>query len=270
MIAGIIKAILAALGVAPKSATPSAPPADPPKPPVTAPADPRSVYLAVEAERSRARRARKVADRTRPDATGRDRTPRPDATGRDRTRPDAHENLQENQQTDATGRDRTRPDAPLIKEEYIKTVAQPISEKWWPDPDGYQLGVQAFGTDGVDAAIAIHVNTWLSRPVQLTDRQWAAKWRAWCQLHIAPSLPLGPTELAVRRGKKYGRDRPPAVPAQSLHLKQECALRSWIRQDSPQWEAWQRHLGKSIPVDRDGGWSMPSEWPPEQREASNG
>lgn len=32
--------------------------------------------------------------------------------------------------------------------------------------------------------------------------------------------------------------------------------------DSPQWEAWAKHLGKTPPVNREFGWYFPSEWPP--------
>ena len=32
--------------------------------------------------------------------------------------------------------------------------------------------------------------------------------------------------------------------------------------DSPQWEAWAKHLGKTPPVNREFGWYFPTEWPP--------
>jgi hypothetical protein len=31
---------------------------------------------------------------------------------------------------------------------------------------------------------------------------------------------------------------------------------------TPEWRAWQRHLGRSIPVDKRGGWHFPSKLPP--------
>jgi len=84
-----------------------------------------------------------------------------------------------------------------------------MPEDWWRDNDGYQLGTQAFGPDGMDAAITRHRDTWLSRPTRLTDKQWQAKWRAWCRLHVAPPPPLGP-QLATRSHKQHGRhDRSP-------------------------------------------------------------
>jgi hypothetical protein len=35
-----------------------------------------------------------------------------------------------------------------------------------------------------------------------------------------------------------------------------------IREGTPEWRAWQRHLGRSIPVDNRGGWLFPSKLPP--------
>jgi len=89
-----------------------------------------------------------------------------------------------------------------------------MRDDWQPDAEGRRLGIQAFGADGVDTAIAIHRDTWISRPESLTDSQWAAKWRAWCQLHIAPALPLGPAPLTLRRGGKKFGPSPAATPAQ--------------------------------------------------------
>jgi hypothetical protein len=138
------------------------------------------------------------------------------------------------------------PDSPhreesKIQEKYKKTQAHGMAENWRPDDEGIQLGVRAFRADGIEAAIDRHRDTWLSRPERLTDRQWEAKWRAWCRLHIAPSLPLGP-QLASRKSAQ-----PPGVT---------------IKQFSPQAEAWEKYNGKSFPWGRYGIWRVPTEWPP--------
>jgi hypothetical protein len=174
----------------------------------TEPIDPRAIYLAEEAARSRARRAAKRAgDRMRPDA-------RPDATGREASNID-------------------------LEEKYIKTQAHAIPENWRPDDEGLQLGIQAFGADGVEAAIARHRYTWLSRPERLTAAQWQAKWSAWCQSHIAPPLPI--PQLVTRKPD----------------------MRVYIKSETPQWEAWRVYRGgKSLPIDKTGGWRVPTEWPP--------
>jgi hypothetical protein len=99
----------------------------------------------------------------------------------------------------------TSPEPPSKIQENKKTEAHPISENWWPDDDGYQLGIQAFGAGDVDAAIATHRDTWLSRPERLTDKQWQAKWRAWCRLHIAPRLPLGLHLATTERVRQHGQ-----------------------------------------------------------------
>jgi hypothetical protein len=126
-----------------------------------------------------------------------------------------------------------------------KTQAHTIPENWQPDDDGHRLGVQAFGADGIEAAIARHRDTWLSRPERLNAGQWEAKWRAWCRLHIAPSLPLGP-QLASRK-----RETPGVT----------------IKRFSPQAEAWEKYRGKSFPWGRHGVWTVPTEWPPGMDEA---
>ena len=38
--------------------------------------------------------------------------------------------------------------------------------------------------------------------------------------------------------------------------------RAWIRKDSPEWRAWERHLGRSMPTDSRGGWEVASRLPP--------
>lgn len=44
-----------------------------------------------------------------------------------------------------------------------------------------------------------------------------------------------------------------------------------VKRDSPQGEAWWKHwkakTGHSPPMDKDGGWRFPSEWPPVEGEA---
>jgi hypothetical protein len=36
----------------------------------------------------------------------------------------------------------------------------------------------------------------------------------------------------------------------------------FIRENTPEWRCWQRHLGRSIPVNSQGGWWFPSKLPP--------
>ena len=37
----------------------------------------------------------------------------------------------------------------------------------------------------------------------------------------------------------------------------------FVKLDSPQWKAWRAHRGKPIPLNREGGWCFPTEWPPD-------
>ena len=36
----------------------------------------------------------------------------------------------------------------------------------------------------------------------------------------------------------------------------------FIRENTPEWRCWQRHLGRSMPVNSQGGWWFPSKLPP--------
>src|ERR1700750_3430469 len=38
--------------------------------------------------------------------------------------------------------------------------------------------------------------------------------------------------------------------------------RVFIRENTPEWRCWQRHLGHSMPVNSQGGWWFPSKLPP--------
>jgi hypothetical protein len=40
----------------------------------------------------------------------------------------------------------------------------------------------------------------------------------------------------------------------------------FIRENTPEWRAWQRHLGRRMPVDNRGGWHFPSKLPPLEAE----
>jgi hypothetical protein len=36
----------------------------------------------------------------------------------------------------------------------------------------------------------------------------------------------------------------------------------WLPSGSPEWKAWAAYRGKPAPIDRNGGWRFPSQWPP--------
>lgn len=49
---------------------------------------------------------------------------------------------------------------------------------------------------------------------------------------------------------------------QSLAAAENLSRKVHVKADTPQWEAWSRHLGKPPPQDKDFGWYFDSEWPP--------
>lgn len=65
---------------------------------------------------------------------------------------------------------------------------------------------------------------------------WAATWRNWCRT------------AAEKRGRS-----PPAP------LNGQKSI--FVREGTPQWEAWCKHLGKPPPM-KNFGWHFATEWPP--------
>lgn len=57
-------------------------------------------------------------------------------------------------------------------------------------------------------------------------------------------------------------DEYPQTPILTTPSNSSLLPQVFIREGSPQWEAWRKHLGKSPPQNRDFGWFFPSEWPP--------
>lgn len=80
--------------------------------------------------------------------------------------------------------------------------------------------------------------------------RYAAEMRAKCQ-ERTPFVTQAMTWLSQRRWGDYAE------------LPLDADKRGMVRvmPDTAQWEAWRRFRGKPLPVDRDGGWWCPSEWP---------
>lgn len=49
---------------------------------------------------------------------------------------------------------------------------------------------------------------------------------------------------------------------QALVAAENLSKKVHVKADTPQWDAWARHLGKAPPQDRNFGWYFDSEWPP--------
>lgn len=43
---------------------------------------------------------------------------------------------------------------------------------------------------------------------------------------------------------------------------ERAASQVYIKRGTPAWTAWEHHTGKTLPVDKTGGWHFPSEYPP--------
>lgn len=80
----------------------------------------------------------------------------------------------------------------------------------------------------------------------LTAAGWQRRYTSWSESeHLQGE---GPAQLPLMRSVATG---PPPAPT------------VFIRLDSPEWNAWKRFRnGKALPIDRSGGWHVPTRWPP--------
>jgi len=112
-----------------------------------------------------------------------------------------------------------------------------LPDNWKPLEVGYQY---AKGVGLTDAEIVKEAERFRNHAHQ-ADRMcadWGAAWRNW----------------AIKALELLGR-QPPSE-------KSAAATGIHVKADTPQWEAWKHHLGKSPPRDRTNGWRFPTEWPP--------
>jgi hypothetical protein len=75
-------------------------------------------------------------------------------------------------------------------------------------------------------------------------RDWPAVWRNWVRraCELRGWAPLAPS------------NEPRAGPT-SVHINPV--------DDPDPWQAWAKHKGKQLPIDRNGGWHVPTKYPPE-------
>jgi hypothetical protein len=128
-------------------------------------------------------------------------------------------------------------------------AAIPLPPDWQPAKGRRARAVERLGEVRALALIGEYRAFFHGRPQETrTPRGWQERFDNWVtreeRARGAPQLPL----VRVFDG--------PARPPPGVY----------IRRDTPQWEAWKRERGGSMPADRAGGWWCPSEWPPAYRE----
>jgi hypothetical protein len=154
------------------------------------------------------------------------------------------------------------PDTPHtpLKNLNIKKAGARIPEKWRPDDEGLRLANSVFG-DAAEAEIEKHRAYWLGVPSPHAEKaDWNAVWRRWCLSKRDEQL-----KLDLRpRGTQLG-----VVANKRVRLSAEDIAgaigKVFIRPEThpKQWTAWTAHRGgRTLPVDRSGGWPVESEWPP--------
>jgi len=62
--------------------------------------------------------------------------------------------------------------------------------------------------------------------------------------------------------QKRWSDHAAVAMLQTLQAAENLSKKVHVKADTPQWDAWARHLGKAPPQDRNFGWYFDSEWPP--------
>lgn len=118
-----------------------------------------------------------------------------------------------------------------------------ISEDWKPD-DACVSKAKALGLTDTDIANMVDRFVPYSRGKGTVSEDWCATFQSW--------LP--------GEAKKLGRKPPQESDRAALKAVRKATVR--VQQDTPQWEAWRKHLGKSPPADSNFGWYFDSEWPP--------
>lgn len=149
------------------------------------------------------------------------------------------------------------PTPPLLKENIKRKrpakVASQIPEDWTLTPERL-TAAQTEGLMEADAKWEARkfVNYWRSEAKPKKD--WEATWRNWC----------------ITAASRKPSRAPPVV----VNIRSREAIENgfYAKAGSRQLDAWDKHRGKPYPRDKDGGWMVPAEWPPQEeiREAQNG
>ncbi|MGJ0507630.1 MAG: hypothetical protein ACR652_10955 [Methylocystis sp.] len=71
--------------------------------------------------------------------------------------------------------------------------------------------------------------------------------------------------MSARRWLDEGRWELPRKTARKPQHQADALV--WIACGSQEWAAWTRHRGRTMPLDRRGGWRVPSRWPPSMQAA---
>jgi hypothetical protein len=117
-----------------------------------------------------------------------------------------------------------------------------IADDWMPNV----LEAKAEGLTDIDIEreAARFRDYWKSRAGSVAVKHdWSATWRNWCR----------------NAADKLGRPRPSAsTPSARTTV--------FVSAEDPAFAAWERHIGRQLPKNRNGGWYFDSRWPPGQQE----
>jgi hypothetical protein len=197
-------------------------------------------------ERVAAYRERKRADGVHAD------DPNPSRNG-DVTLQKRHGNAPETEtETDISS---LRSDSALVRAPTRKKASpgSRISPEWHPSDAERQMAT-ALGmpADQIDRTAARFRDYWSAKPgkdgVKL---DWSATWRNWCD-----------RECERRGWRPVAECEARAGPSTSIYITPDTHLDAWL--------AWKEHRGgKALPMTKDGGWYVPTLYPPQSTETQH-
>jgi hypothetical protein len=85
---------------------------------------------------------------------------------------------------------------------------------------------------------------------------------------LAVVLSIFTEEVApLEKRRVYDRKRKATAPEAPASANGHAVKGVEIKVDTPQWRAWEKYRGKSLPCGRAGVWIVESEWPPNHQGA---
>jgi len=117
-----------------------------------------------------------------------------------------------------------------------------IPDDWTPNV----LEAKAEGLTDIDIEreAARFRDYWKSRAGSAAVKlDWSATWRNWCR----------------NAAEKFGRPRPASSAPSARTMV-------FVSGEDPAFAAWEQHMGRRLPKNRNGGWYFESHWPPGQQQ----
>ena len=127
-----------------------------------------------------------------------------------------------------------------------------LDRNWEPDDESKALAKKILGPHGGSEELEKFRDYWTAQAGQRGRKlDWNATYRNWIR--------------RASESRQKGNNNHQATGVANIGEKASVASsngRYYVKQDTPQWNAWTKFKGKPLHTDRDGGWMVESEWPP--------